>query len=331
VNAEMNIPKIPDSEITPRAIYFNRRRWIQGMATLGSIASTAALYRYFHPVVPVRNESAPIVNMDEPVLDEEARIAEGWLTQEPRTDETAILNYNNFYEFSTDKQAVASKAARFKTEGWKVIVDGLVDRPNTFTIDELHRLSRPQERVYRMRCVEAWSMVIPWVGVPLSDLLDYSQPSSHAKYVAFETLFDPEQMPGQRSSVLPWPYVEGLRLDEAMNPLTLLATGLYGKSLPPQDGAPIRLVVPWKYGFKGIKSIVRMTLTDRQPSTTWNRQAPQEYGFYANVNPAVDHPRWSQATEQRIGEARRRKTLLFNGYEDLVSDMYRGMDLRIHY
>ncbi|MFO1001299.1 MAG: protein-methionine-sulfoxide reductase catalytic subunit MsrP [Planctomycetaceae bacterium] len=203
----------------------------------------------------------------------------------------------------------------------------MVDKPRTFSIADLHALSPPQERVYRMRCVEAWSMVIPWAGIPLAHLLESVQPASGAKYVAFETLLDPERMPGQKTEVLQWPYIEGLRLDEAMNPLTLLATGLYGKTLPPQDGAPVRLVTPWKYGFKGIKSIVRISLTADQPATSWNRYSETEYGFYANVNPMVDHPRWSQATEQRIGESGRRKTLMFNGYEEQVAGMYEGMDL----
>jgi sulfoxide reductase catalytic subunit YedY len=204
----------------------------------------------------------------------------------------------------------------------------MVHKPRTFSIDALHAISPPEERVYRMRCVEAWSMVIPWAGIPLARLLETVEPMTNAKYVAFETLLDPTRMPGQRTSVLEWPYIEGLRLDEAMHPLTLLATGLYAKMLPPQDGAPVRLVVPWKYGFKGIKSIVRIMLVAEQPSTSWNRYAPKEYGFYANVNPAVDHPRWSQATEQRIGESGRRATLPFNGYQEQVADLYSTMDLR---
>jgi len=203
-----------------------------------------------------------------------------------------------------------------------------VNKPRVFDLDDLLGIAPPEERVYRMRCVEAWSMVIPWAGYSLSKLLDRVEPLSAARYVAMETLLDPERMPGQERSVLPWPYVEGLRLDEAMHPLTLLASGIYGRTLPPQDGAPIRLVVPWKYGFKGIKSIVKITLVKDQPPTTWNRQAPNEYGFYANVNPEVDHPRWSQATEQRIGESGRRKTLMFNGYAEQVGRLYAGMDLR---
>ena len=217
---------------------------------------------------------------------------------------------------------MAPAAANFETKGWHVSVEGLVQKPKTFDLDEILKLSPPEERIYRMRCVEAWSMVIPWVGFPLSKLLDAVQPLSSAKYVAFETLLDPKQMPGQKSDVLEWPYVEGLRMDEAMHPLAILASGIYGHVLPPQDGAPIRLVVPWKYGFKGIKSIVKIKLVANQPRTTWNVAASNEYGFYANVNPQVDHPRWSQATEQRIGESGRRPTLMFNGYAEQVGHLY---------
>jgi sulfoxide reductase catalytic subunit YedY len=242
-----------------------------------------------------------------------------------------ITNYNNFYEFSTDKAGVAPAAADFKTDGWKVVVDGLVAKPTTFDLDDLRRISPPEERVYRMRCVEAWSMVIPWAGFPLAKLLDRVEPTGGAKYVAFETLLDPARMPGQRTASLQWPYVEGLMMSEAMHPLTLLATGLYGREMPPQDGAPVRLVVPWKYGFKGIKSIVRISLVAMQPPTSWSRSAASEYGFLANVNPQVDHPRWSQATEQRIGVPGRRPTLMFNGYGEQVAGLYAGVDLRANY
>lgn len=226
---------------------------------------------------------------------------------------------------------MAAAAAGFRTTGWQIEVAGLVRKPRTFNLDDFRRISPPEERIYRMRCVEAWSMVIPWAGIPLSRLLDVVEPTSDAKYVAFETLFDPERMPGQKTAVLDWPYVEGLRLDEAMHPLTLLATGLYGRELPPQDGAPVRLVIPWKYGFKGIKSIVKISLVASQPVSSWNRYLPHEYGFFANVNPNVDHPRWSQATEQRIGESGRRETLMFNGYEQQVADLYTGLDLRRYF
>jgi sulfoxide reductase catalytic subunit YedY len=250
---------------------------------------------------------------------------------EPQTPIEDISHYNNFYEFSTDREGVAPAAGAFDTKGWQVSVEGLVGKPRVFGLDDLMRISAPEERIYRMRCVEAWSMVIPWIGFSLSKLLEVVEPLGSAKYVAFETLLDPKRMPGQRTRVLDWPYVEGLRLDEAMHPLTILASGIYGQALPPQDGAPIRLVVPWKYGFKGIKSLVKIKLVERQPRTTWSDYAPTEYGFYANVNPQVDHPRWSQATEQRIGEAGRRPTLMFNGYAEQVGHLYAGMDLRTYF
>jgi sulfoxide reductase catalytic subunit YedY len=242
-----------------------------------------------------------------------------------------VTTYNNFYEFGTDKGDPARNAHTLRARPWSVVVEGEVHRPGTFEVDELIRRFPPEERVYRLRCVEAWSMVIPWMGFPLASLLKAVEPTSQARFVAFTTLQDPEQMPGQKRGVLPWPYVEGLRLDEAMHPLTLLVTGLYGKTLPNQNGAPIRLVVPWKYGFKGIKSIVRIRLVREQPPTTWNIAAPREYGFYANVNPEVDHPRWSQARERRIGELFKRRTLMFNGYGEQVASLYSGMDLRRYF
>jgi sulfoxide reductase catalytic subunit YedY len=317
--------------VTPPALYFNRRQWMRATAAAGSVMATAGVYRWFNPVAKMGPQTAPIEALSVPTESHEDLLARGWRVGEPSTVENSILNYNNFYEFTTSKEAVASVAAGFKTDGWKIVVDGLVEKPRSFTIAELHGLSAPQERIYRMRCVEAWSMVIPWAGVPLAHLLEAVGPMAGAKYVAFETLFDPTRMPGQKTNVLEWPYVEGLRMDEAMHPLTLLATGLYGKVLPPQDGAPVRLVVPWKYGFKGIKSIVKISLTSEEPVTSWSRFARNEYGFYANVNPTVDHPRWSQATEQRIGETKRRKTLMFNGYEQQVAGLYEGMDLRRFY
>ncbi|HYH99594.1 protein-methionine-sulfoxide reductase catalytic subunit MsrP, partial [Hyalangium sp.] len=239
--------------------------------------------------------------------------------------------YNNFYEFGLDKNDPARHAHILKTRPWSVVIDGEVAKPQTVDIDQILSWFSLEERVYRMRCVEAWSMVIPWHGFPLGELIKRVEPTSRAKYVAFTTLMDPEQMPGQKRHVLDWPYVEGLRMDEAMHPLTILAVGLYGKTLPNQNGAPLRLVVPWKYGFKGLKSIVKITLTEQQPPTTWNLAKPSEYGFYANVNPEVDHPRWSQATERRVGEYRRRPTLPFNGYAEQVASLYTGMDLRENY
>jgi len=313
--------KIPSHEITSRSAYLNRRAFMRGGLLAASAVGTALLYRRLNGVTSDATEMPPIAGLVT------APHANGFWVDEAVTPRASILNYNNFYEFTTDKDGVASAAANFKTTGWKVSVGGLVHKPRVFDMDDIRRVSPPEERVYRMRCVEAWSMVIPWAGYSLSRLLAQVEPMADAQYVAFETLHDPAQMPGQSTDVLKWPYVEGLRLDEAMHPLTLLATGLYGEDLPPQDGAPVRLVTPWKYGFKGIKSIVKITLTAMLPPTTWNLDSPQEYGFYGNVNPRHDHPRWSQATEQRIGETGRRETLMFNGYADEVAGLYAGMDL----
>jgi sulfoxide reductase catalytic subunit YedY len=249
-------------------------------------------------------------------------------TDEPATSYGDTTTYNNFYEFGTGKGDPARNGHTLRPRPWTVSIEGEVRRPQVIDIDQLIRLFPLEERIYRMRCVEAWSMVVPWNGFPLGDLLRRVEPTSRARYVEFTSLHDPEQMPGQRRQVLPWPYVEGLRLDEALHPLTIIAVGLYGRSLPNQNGAPLRLVVPWKYGFKGIKSIVRIRLVEQPPVTTWNKAASHEYGFYANVNPEIDHPRWSQATERRIGELRRRPTQLFNGYAEQVAHLYGGMDLR---
>jgi sulfoxide reductase catalytic subunit YedY len=247
------------------------------------------------------------------------------------TDREIVTSFNNFYEFTTRKQGVADLAKNFRTRPWTVEVGGLVHRPTTFAIEDLLTAFPAEERIYRLRCVEAWSMVIPWLGFELGRLLDRVEPTTSAAYVGFTTLLDPEQMPGEATPSFPWPYTEGLRLDEAMHSLTLLASGLYGEPLLPQNGAPLRLVVPWKYGFKSIKSIVRIDVLEQQPATFWNAYAPQEYGFYANVNPKVDHPRWSQASEDRLGGSGRRETLLFNGYADQVATLYSGMDLRANY
>jgi sulfoxide reductase catalytic subunit YedY len=316
-----------EREITPREVYLNRRTVMRGGIVAASAAATAWLYRKVNGVAPLTTERPAI----ERLVKAQPSDRNGFWVDEAMTPRASILNYNNFYEFSTDKDGVAKAAAGFDTAGWKLTVDGAVHKPRVFDLADLRAVSPPEERIYRMRCVEAWSMVIPWAGLPLARLLAKVEPMGAAKYVAFETLHDPERMPNQRTDVLEWPYVEGLRIDEAMHPLTLLATGLYGQELPPQDGAPVRLVTPWKYGFKGIKSIVKITLTDKQPPTSWNRYAPKEYGFFGNVNPHHDHPRWSQATEQRIGETARRKTLMFNGYGDQVASLYAGMDLDVHY
>jgi sulfoxide reductase catalytic subunit YedY len=317
--------RIADREITPRDVYFNRRTFLRAGLLVATAAGTALTYRKLNTVALDITEMPAVAGLIS------APHANGFWTDEAATPRASIVHYNNFYEFSTDKDGVAGAAAGFKTTGWQVAVGGLVHKPRVFDLDDLRRLSPPEERVYRMRCVEAWSMVIPWAGYSLSRLLDAVEPTADARYVAFETLHDAKRMPNQNTDVLPWPYVEGLRLDEAMHPLTLLATGLYGQDLPPQDGAPVRLVTPWKYGFKGIKSIVKVTLTSMRPPSTWNLRAPDEYGFFANVNPRHDHPRWSQATEQRIGESGRRTTLMFNGYADQVAGLYTGMDLDVDY
>ncbi len=318
----------PSDEITPPSLYLNRRALLKGGLLVASAAATGLVYRGLNGMAMAPPKTKELTGVVSASNDAE----KGFRVQgEAMTSLTAIASYNNFYEFTTNKDAVAGSAKNFVTDGWKVAVDGLVHEPRVFDLDDLRKIAPTEERIYRMRCVEAWSMVIPWAGLPLAALLERVRPMSDARYVAFETLHDATRMPGQATAVLDWPYVEGLRLDEAMHPLTLLATGLYGRELPPQDGAPLRLVVPWKYGFKGIKSIVKITLTSMQPPSTWNKQAPAEYGFFANVNPAVDHPRWSQATEQRIGESGRRPTLPFNGYADQVARLYAGMDLRANY
>jgi sulfoxide reductase catalytic subunit YedY len=323
--------KISGGEITDPAVYFNRRKFIQAGVLAASAVATGVIYRRLNPVGTADKHplnTAEIQGVTKPPATADAS---GFSVDEPQTSLENITHYNNFYEFSTDKEGVAPAAANFETKGWQVSVEGLVARPKVFDLDDLLKISLPEERIYRMRCVEAWSMVIPWVGFSLSKLLAVAEPLSGAKYVAFETLLDPKRMPGQRSDVLEWPYVEGLRMDEAMHPLAILASGLYGRALPPQDGAPLRLVVPWKYGFKGIKSIVKIKLVAAQPRTSWSAYAPNEYGFYANVNPQVDHPRWSQATELRIGESGRRPTLPFNGYAEQVGHLYTGMDLRANF
>lgn len=287
--------KIPSSEITPKELYLNRRQWLISAGLMVS-------------AVPALAASS----------------------EDVKTPLESVTSYNNFYEFGTDKEDPAANAGTLKPSPWAVEVGGLCAKPGKLALEDIVKPHAIEEHIYRMRCVEGWSMVIPWNGFRLGDLLKRFEPLGSAKYVAFETLYDPQQMPGQKTDVLQWPYVEGLRLDEAMHPLTLMATGLYGESLPNQNGAPLRLVVPWKYGFKGIKSIVKITFTEEEPPTSWNRYAPREYGFYSNVNPTVDHPRWSQATERRIGEFFRRDTLMFNGYDEVAS-LYSGMDLKVNF
>jgi sulfoxide reductase catalytic subunit YedY len=308
-------PDIPSREITDERLYHNRREFLRSVTA----AATGAAAALCVPAPATAQSSLPRPRRS-PLS-----------TTEPANAFDDITGYNNFYEFGTDKEDPARHAGRLKTRPWTVKVDGHVARPADYAIDDLVELDRLEERVYRLRCVEAWSMVIPWVGFPLADVIKRVEPTSKAKFVAFTTLHRPSEMPGQREPILRWPYVEGLRLDEALHPLTILAVGLYGKVLLNQNGAPIRLVVPWKYGFKSIKSIVRISFVEQQPPTSWNLSAPQEYGFYSNVNPEVDHPRWTQARERRIGEFFRRKTLMFNGYADQVVSLYAGMDLKKHY
>jgi sulfoxide reductase catalytic subunit YedY len=302
------------SEITPEAGFLGRRGLL-----LGALAAGAAR------LAPAATTPAPTLRYQ--------RNPRYVVPDKPNTYEE-ISGYNNYYEFGTEKTDPAANAGAFQAHPWSVTVTGEAEVTGKFTLEDIIRPHPLEERIYRFRCVEAWSMVIPWVGFPLGDLLKRFKPTAQAKYVEFTTILDPRQMPGQRDHVLPWPYVEGLRIDEAMHPLALLAVGVYGRELPNQNGAPLRLVVPWKYGFKNIKAIVKIRFSERQPANTWAVATPNEYGFYANVNPNVDHPRWSQATERRIGEgffAARHPTLMFNGYADQVADMYRGMDLRRYF
>ncbi|MFL5318163.1 MAG: protein-methionine-sulfoxide reductase catalytic subunit MsrP [Myxococcaceae bacterium] len=329
-----NDPKPPpSSEITPEELYRRRREFMKNAAlfTATTLGVGGALTLITNGGRRPEGKGAASATADAGVS-APAQVAaapnSGFTVDEPKTSLDDVTHYNNFYEFGLDKTDPAENAGTLKPRPWTVVIDGECSKPQTVDIDTLIKWSPPEERVYRMRCVEAWSMVIPWLGIPLGAVLKKVEPTSAAKYVAFTTLNDPQQMPGQNSRVLDWPYVEGLRIDEAMHPLALLAHGLYGKPLPNQNGAPLRLVTPWKYGFKGIKSIVRIQLVSEQPKTTWSSAAPSEYGFFANVNPEVDHPRWSQASERRIGEFRRRPTLPFNGYAEQVASLYAGMDLR---
>ncbi len=308
---------IKSSEITDKELYLNRRRFIQG-ASLGAAGLAAGLLA--PGLLGPAGMAWGATKLD--------NVAKGkFATDEPWTPLKDITSYNNFYEFGTDKGDPKRHSGSLKTRPWTVEVEGEVHKPRTFDIEELLKMPL-EERVYRLRCVEAWSMVIPWIGFELSHLIKAVEPTANAKYIQFVTLLDPEQMPGQRREILDWPYVEGLRMDEAMNPLTIMGVGLYGEVMPNQNGAPIRLVVPWKYGFKSAKSIVKIRFVEQEPPTSWNLAAPNEYGFYSNVNPTVNHPRWSQASERRIGDFFRRKTLMFNGYEEQVASLYKGMDLK---
>ena len=301
-------PEFRYSQITPHEVYLNRRKFVSaGSAAIGFLATSRSIFA---------GEKLNGISKSPLSINEKP------------TPFDAITHYNNFYEFGSDKEDPSANSGNFRTSPWTLKVDGEVAKPVTLDYDALFKIAPLEERIYRMRCVERWSMIIPWVGFPLNALLKQVEPTSKAKYVAFESYYDKKQMPRARGTGIDFPYVEGLRLDEAMHPLTLLVVGLYGEKLPNQDGAPIRLAVPWKYGYKGIKSIVSIRLVEKQPPTAWNKSAPDEYGFYSNVNPEVDHPRWSQAKERRIGEFSMRNTLKFNGYGDQVASLYAGMDLR---
>jgi len=311
---------IRSSEITPRSLYLNRRQFLAGTAVAGAAAATGAGLREIVSPSTIA-AAAPAGKID-------GLKKSPFSTTETITPYKDVTTYNNYYEFSTDKDGPYQLAKNFRTRPWTVKIDGLVDKKQELDIDAITKMAPPEERIYRHRCVEGWSIVVPWIGFSLSELIKRANPNSKAKFVEFTTIYDPKQMPGQQRNVLQWPYVEGLRLDEAMNPLALLCFGMYGEDLPNQDGAPLRIVVPWKYGFKSAKAIVRIRFTEKQPLNTWNLSAPQEYGFYSNVNPSVDHPRWSQAKERRLGEFFKRPTLMFNGYGDQVASLYSGMDLK---
>jgi len=350
--------QIKSSEITPEHIYLTRRRFMVGVGALvtGALVSSCGSKTESapaiapvqaktiatptpRPVATIANPTAASASTSEPAAAATPYVEPAEPFASVKADELGdalnsyqeITNYNNFYEFTTEKEGVAAMSTNFKTSPWTVEVGGLVNNPKTYDMDDLWRKFTQEERVYRLRCVEAWSMVIPWLGFSLAALLKEADPMSKAKYVRFETLYDPKQFPGQESAWYTWPYIEGLRVDEAMHDLTILSTGMYGKRLLPQNGAPLRLVVPWKYGFKCIKSIVRIDLVEEMPTSLWMAAAPREYGFYANVNPDVPHPRWSQSTERRIGEWSRRQTLPFNGYAEQVSSLYQGMSLQANF
>jgi sulfoxide reductase catalytic subunit YedY len=313
---------IRSSEITDKKVYLNRREFIRATTGTAVAAATGVLgAEAFLQAAPPAPHGRKLENVKKSPLS----------TDEKMNSWDQITTYNNYYEFGIDKDSPSMTSGNLKTQPWTVAVDGECNKKAAWNLEDILKGQTLEDRIYRHRCVEAWSMVIPWVGFPLADFIKKCEPTSKAKFIEFTTLYDPKQMPGVRSPVLRWPYVEGLRLDEAMHPLTILTVGLYGEVVPNQNGAPLRLAVPWKYGFKHIKSIVKIKFTEKPPLNTWQESAPQEYGFYSNVNPSVDHPRWSQATERRIGEFLRRKTLMFNGYGDQVASLYTGMDLKKNY
>ena len=312
--------EIKSSEITPKSLFVNRRAFLTGAASAGLAAAAAVGFRKLEAPAEVALANTTIEGVQK----------SSFSTTETITPYKDVTNYNNYYEFSTDKYEPAGLAKNFKTRPWTVSVEGLVKKKKSLDVDSIIKLAPAEERIYRHRCVEGWSIVVPWVGFSLSELIKQCEPLGNAKFVEFTTIYAPNEMPGQRIAVLDWPYLEGLRMDEAMHPLALLCFGMYGQVLPNQDGAPLRVVVPWKYGFKSAKAIVKLRFTDQQPSNSWSKSAPSEYGFYSNVNPHVDHPRWSQATERRLGEFRKRPTLMFNGY-DQVASLYSGMDLKKYF
>ncbi|HEY2930266.1 MAG TPA: protein-methionine-sulfoxide reductase catalytic subunit MsrP [Acidobacteriota bacterium] len=309
------------SEVTPKSVYVNRREFLKDAGCAGAgLVAAREMVKIISPEISVLAGTKLNVS------------SRGqFSTDEKQTPFDKVSTYNNYYEFGTGKEDPSEKAKNFKTSPWSVSVEGLVNKPKTYDMDSILKLAPLEERVYRHRCVEAWSIVVPWIGYSLSHLIKQVEPNSKARYVAFQTYFDSKQMPQARYAGIPFPYVEGLRLDEAMHPLALLCVGMYGETLPNQNGAPVRIVVPWKYGFKSIKSLVKIRFVEKEPPTTWNLATPREYGFYSNVNPEVDHPRWSQASERRLGEFFKRKTLMFNGYGDQVAGLYKGMDLRKYY
>lgn len=312
---------IPSSEITPKSLCLDRRKFLAGVGAAGAIAAVGLSLRELAFPSLTAQADTKIGNLQK----------SSFSTTEKITPYKDVTNYNNYYEFSTDKYEPAGLAKDFKTRPWTVSIEGLVKKKQTLDVDSVIKLAAPEERIYRHRCVEGWSIVVPWIGFPLSVLINKAEPLPKAKFVEFTTILDPKQMPGQRMRVLDWPYVEGLRMDEAMHPLALLCFGMYGEVLPNQDGAPLRIVIPWKYGFKSAKAIVKIRFTEDQPVNTWNKAAPNEYGFYSNVNPNVDHPRWSQARERRLGEFFKRPTLMFNGYAEQVATLYNGMDLKKYF
>ena len=312
---------LTEADITPKSVYLNRRQILRAMGVAGAAVIGGRVFSHF-AFPPATVDAGTKLNV---------AVKSPFSTTEKINTFEDVTHYNNFYEFGTDKSDPSRNAGKFRSSPWTVSIEGEVKKPAKYSMDDILKLAPLEERIYRHRCVEGWSIVVPWIGYSLSTILKLAEPSEKAKYVAFQSYYEPSQMPWGEHSGIELPYVEGLRVDEAMNPLALLCVGMYGESLPNQDGAPVRLVIPWKYGFKSIKSIIKIRLVKNEPPTTWNRYAPREYGFYSNVNPNVDHPRWSQATERRLGEILRRKTLMFNGYSEQVASLYTGMDLKKYY